>query len=79
MPNCLSNVLLSGSVAERKSPDNRTFDRFPGNAALSGPWSDSGRVLITPASPDAIRAVAFAALSFRKRHDAYGSPRASYC
>ena len=46
----LSNVLLSGSVAERKSPDNRMFDRFPVNAALSGPWSDSGRVLITPKS-----------------------------
>ena len=75
----LSNVLLSGSVAERKSPDNRMFDRFPVNAALSGPWSDSGRVLITPASPDAISGVAFAAFSFRKRHDAYGSPCASYC
>jgi hypothetical protein len=34
---------------------------------------------ITPASPDAVRGVAFAVFSFRKRHDAYGSPRASYC
>ncbi len=25
----LSNVLLSGSVAERNSPDNRMFGRFP--------------------------------------------------
>jgi hypothetical protein len=32
----LSNVLLLGSVAERKSPDNRMFGRFPVNAALSG-------------------------------------------
>ncbi len=46
----LSNVLLLGSVAERKSPDNRMFGRFPVNAALSEPWSDSGRVLITPSS-----------------------------
>ena len=56
----LSNVLLLGSVAERKSPDNRMFDRFPVNAALSGPWSDSGRVLITPASADVIRGGFFA-------------------
>jgi hypothetical protein len=58
----LSNVLLLGSVAERKSPDNRMFDRFPVNAALSGPWSDSGRVLITPASPADVRGAYFAAL-----------------
>ena len=55
----LSNVLLSGSVAERKSPDNRMFGRFPVNAALSGPWSDSGRVLITPASADVKRGALF--------------------
>ena len=55
----LSNVLLSGSVAERKSPDNRMFGRFPVNAALSEPWSDSGRVLITPASADVKRGVFF--------------------
>ncbi len=75
----LPNVLLLGSVAERKSPDNRMFGRLPVNAALSEPWSDSGRVLITPASPDDIRGAAFVALSFRKIRDAYGSPRASYC
>ena len=56
----LSNVLLSGSVAEWKSPDNRMFGRFPVNAALSGPWSDSGRVLITPASVDVKRGGFFA-------------------
>ena len=32
----LSNVLLSGSVAERKSPDNRMFGRFPDNASFTG-------------------------------------------
>jgi hypothetical protein len=32
----LSNVLLLGSVAERKSPDNRMFDRFPDNASFTG-------------------------------------------
>ena len=65
----LSNVLLSGSVAERKSPDNRMFDRFPVNAALSGPWSDSGRVLITPASVDVKSVIKFA--SFCKFYDAF--------
>ena len=67
----LSNVLLSGSVAERKSPDNRMFGRFPVNAALSGPWSDSGRVLITPASADVKRGAVFAAFSLRKIRDAF--------
>jgi hypothetical protein len=47
------------------------FGRFPVNAALSGPWSDSGRVLITPASAATIRG-GFFALS--KKNDAYGSP-----
>ncbi len=44
--------------------------RFPGNDALSGPWSDSGRVLITPALAAAIRGANFATAKFR---DAYGS------
>jgi hypothetical protein len=55
----LSNVLLLGSVAERKSPDNRMFGRFPSNDALSGPWSDSGRVLITPKSARSLKGRAF--------------------
>ena len=42
------------------------FGREPVNAVLLEPWSDSGRVLITPTSPGAIRGTVFAAPSLRK-------------
>ncbi len=54
--------LVIGARSSAKGNDDQTFELCQLNSSLSAPRSDSGVARITPASPDAVSGVAFAAL-----------------